>query len=81
MGSSFSLAAETEGGGFAALWGRMAKTRFAGREDALSLDGDVTTGLLGADYAWGRWTTGLVVSHSIGEGGYRGEVLGRSTPR
>ena len=63
MGSSFSLAAETDGGGFAALWGRMAQSRFAGREDALSLDGDVTTGLLGADYAWDRWTTGLVISH------------------
>ena len=76
MGSSFSLAAQTEGGGFAGLWGRMAQTRFAGREGALSLDGDVTTGLVGADYASGRWTTGLVVSHSIGEGGYRGEGSG-----
>ena len=55
MGSSFSLAAETGGGGFAALWGRMAQTRFAGREDALSLDGDVTTGLLGGRRAtWRR---------------------------
>ena len=76
MGSSFSLAAQTDGGGFAGLWGRMAQTRFAGREDTLSLDGDVTTGLLGADYASGRWTTGLVVSHSIAEGGYRGENSG-----
>ena len=32
MGSAFSLAAQTDGGGFAALWGRMAQTRFAGRE-------------------------------------------------
>ena len=76
MGSSFSLAAQTDDGGFAALWGRMAQTSFAGREGSLSLDGDVTTGLLGADYASGRWTTGLVLSHSIGEGGYRGETSG-----
>ena len=76
MGSSFSLAAQTDGGGFAGLWGRMAQTSFAGREGTLSLDGDVTTGLLGADYAWGRWMTGLVLSHSIGEGGYRGETSG-----
>ena len=76
MGSSFSLAAQTDGGGFAGLWGRMAQTSFAGREGTLSLDGDVTTGLLGADYASGRWMTGLVVSHSIGEGGYRGETSG-----
>ena len=74
MGSSFSLAAETGAGGFASLWGRMAQTRFAGREGTLSLDGDVTTGLLGADYASGRWTTGLVISNSVGEGGYRGDV-------
>ena len=76
MGSSFSLAAQTDGGGFAGLWGRMVQTRFAGREGSLSLDGDVTTGLLGADYASGRWMTGLVVSHSLGEGGYRGENSG-----
>ena len=76
MGSSFSLAAQTGGGGFAGLWGRMAQTSFAGREGSLSLDGDVTTGLLGADYASGRWMTGLVLSHSIGEGGYRGENSG-----
>ena len=76
MGSSFSLAAQTDGGGFAGLWGRMAQTSFAAREGTLGLDGDVVTGLLGADYASGRWTTGLVVSHSIGEGGYRGETSG-----
>ena len=76
MGSSFSLAAQTDGGGFAALWSLMAQTSFAGREGSLSLDGDATTGLLGTDYAWGRWTTGLVVSHSIGEGGYRGDSSG-----
>ena len=76
MGSSFSLAAQTDGGGFAAFWGRMAQTRFAGREGSLRLGGDVTTGVLGADYASGRWTTGLVVSHSIGEGDYRGENSG-----
>ena len=79
MGSSLSLAAQTDNGGFAALWGRMAQTSFAGREGTLSLDGDVTTGLLGADYASGRWTTGLVVSHSIGEGGYRGATSGESS--
>ena len=75
-GSSFSLTAESDGDGSAALWGRMAHSRFAGREDTLDLDGDVTTGLLGADYARDRWTMGLVVSHSIGEGGYRGERSG-----
>ena len=74
LGSSFSVVAQTGGGGFAGLWGQMAQTSFAGREDSLSLDGDVTTGLLGADYASGRWTTGLVISNSVGEGGYQGAV-------
>ena len=77
MGSSFALAAETEGGGSVAVWGRMAQSSFSGREAGLSLDGDVTTGLLGADYAKGPWTGGAVLSHSRGEGGYRGEAAGK----
>ena len=78
MGSSFALAAQTDGGGSAAVWGRMARSSFAGREAGLSLDGDVTTGLLlGADYAQGSWTGGAVLSHSRGEGGYRGKAAGK----
>ena len=77
MGSSFALAAQTEGGGSVAVWGRMAQSRFAGREAGLSLDGDVTTGLLGADYAQGALTGGAVLSHSSGEGGYSGEAAGK----
>ena len=77
MGSSFALAAETEGGGSVAVWGRMAQSSFSGREAGLSLDGNVTTGLLGADYAQGPWTGGAVLSHSRGEGGYRGEAAGK----
>ena len=55
----------------------MAQSRFSGREGGLSLDGDVTTGLLGADYAQGPWTGGAVLSHSSGEGGYNGEAAGK----
>ena len=77
MGSSFALAAKTDGGGTAAVWGRMAQSRFSGREGGLSLDGDVTTGLLGADYAQGPWTGGSVLSHSSGEGEYNGEAAGK----
>ena len=75
-GSSFSLAAETDGNGVAALWGRMSRSGFSGRKGTLDLDGDVTTGLLGADYARERWTAGLVVSRSIGEGAFRGASSG-----
>ena len=77
MGSSFALAAETDSGGSAAVWGRMARSSFSGREAGLSLDGDVTTGLLGADYAQGPWTGGAVLSHSSGEGGYSGDAAGK----
>ena len=75
MGSSFSLAAETAGGGL--------PSSGAGGAGALRGPGGCAEpgrrrdhGLLGADYAWGRWTSGLVVSHSIGEGGYRGDSAG-----
>ena len=48
-------------------------TRFDGREGALSLDGEVTSGMLGADWSRDALTAGLVVSHSLGEGSYQGE--------
>ena len=71
-GTSFALTGgSAEGGGFAALWGRGAMTRFDGREGGLTLDGEVTTGLLGADWATERWTAGLALGHSTGTGGYR----------
>ena len=77
LDSSFSLAGQMEDGGFAALWGRIAQSRFAGNDGPLSVDGDVTTGLLGMDYAQNRWSTGLVVSRSTGTGGYSGAGAGR----
>ena len=81
MGSSFSLAAQTDGGGFAGLWGRMAQTRFAGREGSLSLDGDVTTGLLVRTMRPGRWMTGLVVSHSLARAATGARTRARLKPR
>ena len=76
LGSAFSLTGETPAGGTAGFWGRAAVSGFDGREGDLSLDGEVTTGLLGADYARGRWRVGLIASHSRGEGGYRGADSG-----
>ena len=72
-GSSFSLTAGTKRSGYYALWGRGAVTRFEGRDGALALDGEVASGMLGADWTQGAVTAGLVVAHSRGEGGYRGE--------
>ena len=71
-GSSFGLTSETAGKDLVSLWGRGAVSRFDGREGRLSLDGEVVTGMLGADWTRGRWTAGLIVSHSAGEGGYSG---------
>ena len=71
-GSRFSLTGETDSsGGSVAFWGRASQGRFDGGQDTLSLDGEVTTGLLGADYARGRWLVGLALARVQGEGGYR----------
>ena len=71
-GTSFALTGgSAEAGGYAALWGRGAISRFDGREGDLTLDGEVTTGLMGADWAAERWTAGLALGHARGTGGYR----------
>ena len=65
LGSSFTLTGETDGsGGSMALWGRGSQGRFDGREGTFSLDGEVTTGMLGADYARGKWLVGLALAQS-----------------
>ena len=85
-GSSFALTAKAgdgRGAGHVSLWGRGAIGSFDGREGSLTVDGEVTTGLIGADWASdpgsksgagpgsGRWTAGLAIGHSTGTGGYR----------
>ena len=47
-------------------------TDFDGREGDLTLDGEVASAMMGADWVRERWTAGLLVSRSVGEGGYRG---------
>ncbi len=72
VASRFSLTGEEDGGGGSfAFWGRAAQARFDGREGTLSLDGEVTTAMLGADYARDQWLIGLALTQSTGEGGYR----------
>ena len=73
LGSSFSLTGGTERDGTYALWGRGAVTRFDGRDGVLSLDGEVTSAMLGADWSQDALMAGLVISHSRGEGSYAGE--------
>ena len=69
-GSSFTLTEETPGKDMVSFWGRGVVTSFEGREGGLTLDGEVATGMFGADWTRGRWTTGLILSHSSGEGSY-----------
>ena len=82
-GSSFALTGEPGGGGdgVAALWGRGAVTRFDGRAETgngdLTLDGEVASGMLGADGTRGPWTVGLLLSHFRGSGSYRGASAGK----
>ena len=51
-------------------WGRVAGTRFDGRDGDLTLDGDVLTGTVGVDGEWDRLLAGVAVAHSRGQGGY-----------
>ncbi len=70
-GTSFAFTEGSAERGFGALWGRGAVSSFDGREGALTLDGEVESAMLGADWSLGRWMAGLALAHSRGEGGYR----------
>ncbi len=76
-GSSFAVTAEAGEGGHVSLWGRGAETRFEGREGALSLDGAVRSGMIGADVSRDAWAAGMIAARSVGEGGYAGHSEGR----
>ena len=65
--SSFHLASEGDGPVWAA-WGRFAAEGFEADVHDTRLDGDTTTGFLGADVAGGRWLMGAAVSHSEADG-------------
>ena len=69
--SAFTLSGEEDTGGVGAVWGRGAYSGFDANIDGLSLDGEVTTGMLGADYAVGRWVVGLSLARSEGDGSWR----------
>ena len=75
LGSAFHLSRSGEDGGpgFAA-WGRVTAGGFDAQEQhekgAVDMDGEVTTGIVGADAAWARWLAGVAVSVSEGEGTY-----------
>ena len=51
-----------------AVWGRGAVTRFSGTDDGQTVEGDVTSVMLGIDYGDNCFQSGLVLSYSIGDG-------------
>ena len=69
-GSQFSLTREAADGSTVVVWGRGAVTDFDGRDSQASVDGNVTTGLLGADWASGPLVAGLALSISEGRGSW-----------
>ena len=76
LGSAFHLSSQRGQGAGAAYtaWGRVATSGFeadGGTMDDVTMDGDVTSGLVGFDAEWERVLAGVMLSHSTGEGGYR----------
>ena len=72
--SAFHLSsgAQGEGAGPAfTAWGRVATGAFEAVEDGVTMDGDVTTGLVGFDAEWERALAGIMFSQSSGDGAYR----------
>lgn len=70
-GSSFHMrlsdGAPGPGPGGLGLWGEGAFNGFESRNDGISLDGDVASLHLGADYRFDRWLFGLALGRSRGE--------------
>ena len=72
LGSSFSFGGGGKDGAPSwGAWGRFATGGFEADADGMRVEGDVTTGLLGADASRGRWLAGVAVSLSRGEGPFR----------
>ena len=70
-GTAFEFVRETGDGLSLGLWGRVARSGFSGRAGELSLDGDVSTALLGTDWRRRDALFGLMLFRSRGEGGWR----------
>ena len=51
-------------------WGRFATNRFEAEEGKVTMDGDVTTGLLGVDAQWARGLAGVMLSWTESSGEY-----------
>ena len=70
--SSFSFSPSVSAPHFS-FWGEGALSSFSGKAATVTLDGDVTTALLGAEWNAERWQAGAALSRSWGNGGYEAE--------
>ena len=72
-GTRFHLSsgASESGGAAYTAWGRVTSSGFEAEVDDVTLDGDVTSALVGFDAQWDRALAGVMLSQSSGEGGYR----------
>ena len=73
LGSAFHLSSggdQGEGPAYTA-WGRVARSGFEAEVDDVTMDADVTSGLIGFDAEWERVLAGVMLSQSSGEGSYR----------
>ena len=73
LGSAFHLSSRSgqgEGPAYTA-WGHVARSGFDADVDDVTMDGDVTSALIGFDAEWERVLAGVMLSQSRGEGAYR----------
>ena len=73
--SAFSVSSGSAGPGGRTLaaWGHVASSRFDAEEDSITLDGEVVTGLLGAEAERNGVLAGIIVSHSKSDTRFKGE--------
>ena len=66
-----SSASDEEGGQAFTTWGRVSTGGFEAEVDDVTMDGDVSTGVVGFDAEWGKLLAGVMLSQSSGKGSYR----------
>ena len=62
---------ETGAGPTLSVWGRFAHGGFEAKEDKVTTDGDVTTGIMGLDARWGHALAGLMLTQTKSDGSYQ----------
>ena len=81
LGSSFHFAGGGEESPGLATWGRVTAGGFSGEESAergmMRLDGEMVTGILGADVEWSRLFAGVAVAVSEADGTFEASDMNR----